>query len=64
MTVKYNLEYFFEKSWSFVLMKNGKIVFKSKAQHLKPLIFCIKRHKKEMRGYDHIRRPGHRPAHP
>ncbi|MDD5489828.1 MAG: DUF1893 domain-containing protein [Candidatus Moranbacteria bacterium] len=48
--MKYNLEYFFRKDWSFVLIKNGKIVFKSKAERLKPLILCIKKHKKEMRG--------------
>ena len=48
--MKYNFDYFLKKNWSFVLIKNDKIVFKSKAQHLKPLISCIKRHKKEMRG--------------
>lgn len=46
----YNLDCFLAKPWSFVLIKNGKIIFKSKAERLKPLIFCIKKHKKEMRG--------------
>jgi len=48
--MKCSLDYFLEKSWSFVLIKNGKIIFKSKAKHLKPLIFCVKKYKKEMRG--------------
>ncbi len=48
--MEYNLSFFAKKPWSFVLIKNEKIVFKSKAQHLKPLIFCIKKYKKEMRG--------------
>jgi len=46
----FNLDYFLEKRWSFVLIKNGKIIFKSKAKRLKPLIFCLKKHQKEMRG--------------
>jgi hypothetical protein len=46
----YNLGYFSGKNWSFVLIKNGKIIFKSKADRLKPLILCIKKHQKEMRG--------------
>lgn len=48
--MNYNLEYFLTKNWSFVLIKNGKIFFKSKAEHLKPLVFCVKKYKKEMRG--------------
>jgi hypothetical protein len=49
MKKKYNLDYFLQKSWSLVLLKNGKIVYKSKLQGLKPLIFCIKKYEKEMR---------------
>lgn len=50
MKNKYSLEYFFQKPWSFILIKNGEIIFKSKAQHLKPLVLCIKKYKREMRG--------------
>jgi hypothetical protein len=46
----YSLDYFLEKSWSFVLIKNEKIVFRSKTERLKPLIACIKKHKEDMRG--------------
>ena len=46
----YKLEYFLKKSWSFILIKRGKIIFKSKAERLKPLILCIKKHQKEMQG--------------
>jgi len=46
----YSLDYFLEKNWSFILIKNGRIVYKSKLQGLKPLIFCVKKYKKEMRG--------------
>jgi hypothetical protein len=45
----YSLEYFLEKNWSFVLIKNGEILYKSKADRLKPLILCIKKHQNEMR---------------
>lgn len=50
MKKTYSLDYFSQKKWSFVLIKNGEILYKSKADRLKPLIFCIKKHKKEMRG--------------
>lgn len=50
MKKAYSLDYFSEKNWSFVLIKNGKILYKSKADRLRPLILCIKKHKKEMRG--------------
>lgn len=50
MKNKYSLEYFLQKSWTFVLVKNGKIIYKSKSQRLKPLIFSVKNYKKEMRG--------------
>ncbi|MFA6047399.1 MAG: DUF1893 domain-containing protein [Parcubacteria group bacterium] len=39
---KYNLAYFQKSNWTFVLMKNGKIVYRSKKEGLKPLLFCLK----------------------
>lgn len=57
MKTRYNLDYFTRTTWSFVLIRSGKIVFKSKLQGLKPLIYFLKKHKKEMRGataYDKI----------
>jgi hypothetical protein len=54
---KYNLHYFLKKEFSFVLIKNNKIICKSKSQGLKPLVFCFKKRKKEMRGaivYDKV----------
>ena len=50
MKNKFSLEYFSQKSWSLVLIKNGKIIFKSKADRLRPLVFCVKKHGREMRG--------------
>ncbi len=50
MKNKYSLQYFLLKPWSFVLIGDDKIIFKSKAQRLQPLIFCVKKYKKEMRG--------------
>jgi hypothetical protein len=50
MKKTYNLEYFAEGKWSFVLISGNKIVFRSKSDRLKPLIACIKKHRKEMRG--------------
>lgn len=49
MKERYSLEYFSEKYWSFVLIKNNRIIFKSRLDGLKPLIYCIKKHKKEIR---------------
>jgi hypothetical protein len=46
----YNLNYFTNKSWSLVLIKDGKIIYKSEDQGLKPLVFCLKTHREEMRG--------------
>ncbi len=46
----YNLDHFTEKNWSFVLIKNGKIIFKSKAERLKPIILSIEKHKEQMQG--------------
>src|SRR3989339_1988460 len=53
----YNIDYFLSKNYSFVLIKNNKITRRSKSQGLKPLVFCLKKYKKEMRGgivYDKI----------
>ena len=46
---KYNLYYFLKKEFSFVLIKNNKIIYKSKSQGLKPLVFCLKKHRKKMK---------------
>lgn len=48
MKSTYNLEYFSEKDWSFVLIKKDKIIYSSKLQGLKPLIFCIKKYRQGM----------------
>ena len=48
--MNYNLDYFAAKSWSFVLIKNDEIIFKSKLRGLKPLAYCAKKYKREMRG--------------
>jgi hypothetical protein len=47
---EYSLEYFAVKKQSFVLLKNEKIIYQSKSQGLKPLIFCLKKYKRRMRG--------------
>jgi len=57
MLEKHNLDYFAARPWSFVLIKNDKIIYKSKLRGLKPLILCIKKNKTEMQGaivYDKI----------
>ncbi len=46
----WNLEYFIERKLSFVLIKDDKTVYKSRSQGLKPLVFCLKKYKKEMKG--------------
>lgn len=54
---EYKLDYFFKKSWSFVLIRGDKIIYKSKSQGLAPLVFCLKKYRKQMRGaiiYDKI----------
>jgi len=53
----YNLDYFSSRGWAFVLVRGGKILYKSKSQGLKPLIFCVKNYKAQMRGatvYDKV----------
>lgn len=47
---EFNLEYFAAKKISFALIKKGRLIFQSKDQGLKPLIFCFKNHKAQMRG--------------
>lgn len=44
-----NLDYFIKKGWSFALIKGGKILYRSKNQGLKPLIFCVKNYRRQMR---------------
>jgi hypothetical protein len=50
MKNSYSLEYFLKKNWSLILIKDGKISYKSKMRRLRPLIFCIKKFGKVMRG--------------
>jgi hypothetical protein len=50
MENKYNLNYFSKTNWSLVLIKNKKIIYRSKLRRLKPLIACIGKHEKDMRG--------------
>lgn len=52
-----DLQYFTDKKLAFALIKKGKILYKSKSQGLKPLIFCVKNYKTQMRGatiYDKV----------
>jgi len=46
---KYNLYYFLKKEFSFVLIKSNKIIYRSKNQGLKPLVFCLKKHREKMK---------------
>ena len=41
---------FTKSGFSFVLLKNREVVYRSCKQGLKPLLFCVKKNKKEMRG--------------
>lgn len=50
MKKEYNLEYFSSLKWSLIVIKSGKIIYKSKMRRLKPLIFCIKKFGKDMQG--------------
>ncbi|MDD2753492.1 MAG: DUF1893 domain-containing protein [Candidatus Portnoybacteria bacterium] len=45
-----DLKYFTDKKLAFALIKGGKVIYKSKKQRLAPLIFCLKKHKAQMRG--------------
>jgi len=54
---EYNLEFFSKTNWVFVLVKNKKIIYRSKKQGLAPLIFCLKNRKAGLKGavaYDKI----------
>jgi hypothetical protein len=46
---KYNLAYFSGKNWAFVLTKNNKILYRSKKQGLRPLVFCLKYKKDQLK---------------
>jgi hypothetical protein len=47
---KYNLDFFTSKVWAFALVKENEIFYKSKKQRLEPLLFCLRKYKKQMRG--------------
>jgi hypothetical protein len=52
-----DLQYFVDKKLAFALIKDGKILYKSKKQRLLPLLFCLKSYKAQMRGavvYDKV----------
>ncbi len=52
-----NLDYFIKKGWSFALIRGGKILYRSKSQGLRSLIFCVKNYRRQMRGavvYDKV----------
>lgn len=42
---EYSLEIFQKTRWTFVLMKSGKIIYRSKKEGLRPLLFCLKNKK-------------------
>ena len=46
---EFDLKYFSEKSWAFVLIKNDLVLYRSKKQRLLPLLFCLKKYKIQMR---------------
>lgn len=57
MKKEYSLEIFSKSNWSLVLLKENKILYRSKLDGLKPLIACIKAHRREMQNaivYDKI----------
>ena len=57
MKSRYNLDCFSGSYWSFVIIKQNRIIYKSKLAGLKPLIYCIKKYQTEMRDsivYDKI----------
>ena len=52
-----DLHYFTGKKLAFALIKNEKIIYQSKKQRLEPLLFCLKKYKRQMRGatvYDKV----------
>lgn len=46
--IKYNLEWFIKSGISFAMIIGDRVVYKSKASGLKPLIHCIKKYKKQL----------------
>ena len=54
---EYNLDYFQKTNWTCVLIKNGKIIYRSKKERFFPLLFCLKNKKSLLRNamvYDKI----------
>ncbi|HRY52577.1 MAG TPA: DUF1893 domain-containing protein [Candidatus Portnoybacteria bacterium] len=47
---EYSLDFFLAKGWAFALVKENKIIYRSKKQRLLPLLFCLKNYKAQMRG--------------
>lgn len=47
---EYSLQNLNGGKWVFILIKNNRILYRSKKQGLKPLIFCLKKYKTQMRG--------------
>ena len=45
-----DLKYFTDKKLAFALVKDNKIIYRSKKQRLASLLFCLKKHKAQMRG--------------
>lgn len=46
----YNLEFFSKTNWVFVLVKDNKIIYRSKKQGLVPLVFCLRNKKSDLKG--------------
>lgn len=54
---RHSLDFFTKTNWVFALVKDNKIVYRSKKQGLAPLVFCLKRRKKDLAGalvYDKV----------
>jgi len=54
---QYNLDYFETSNWTFALVKNGKIIYRSKKEGLRPLLFCLKEKRDKLQNatvYDKI----------
>ncbi len=47
---KYKVDDFDINGWTFIVIKNEKIIFRSKSQGLEPLIFCLRHRKKDLAG--------------
>lgn len=46
---RYSLDYFSNTALSFVLIKDGEVLYQSKSHGLKPLIFCFKKYRWQMK---------------